>query len=296
MFLVSDTVLLISTNIKSPGEQLRDLIDGDQSIIVPGVSSSIVAMMAQQIGFSSLYVSGAATSNNLGLPDVGLITMSEVIDLSTSIINSVSVPLIIDVDTGFGDVLNVSRTVKSFEQIGVAGIQLEDQVLPKKCGHLDGKQLVSPEEMAAKIIMATKSKTNPNFFIIARTDARGVNGFDDSLSRAKLYLESGADMIFPEALENESEFIEFAKKIDAPLLANMTEFGKSPYLSVEQFQNMGYSIILFPVTVLRSMLKAADSSLRELKLKGTQVGLLDKMLKRSEIYEIINYREFINIE
>ena len=296
MFLVSDTVLLISPNIKSPGEQLRDLIDGDQSIIVPGVSSSIVAMMAQQIGFSSLYVSGAATSNNLGLPDVGLITMSEVIDLSTSIINSVSVPLIIDVDTGFGDVLNVSRTVKSFEQIGVAGIQLEDQVLPKKCGHLDGKQLVSPEEMAAKIIMATKSKTNPNFFIIARTDARGVNGFDDSLSRAKLYLESGADMIFPEALENESEFIEFAKKIDAPLLANMTEFGKSPYLSVEQFQNMGYSIILFPVTVLRSMLKAADSSLRELKLKGTQVGLLDKMLKRSEIYEIINYREFINIE
>ena len=296
MFLVSDIVLLISSNIKSSGEQLRSLIDGDQTIIVPGVSSPIVAMMAQQIGFSSLYVSGAATSNNLGLPDVGLITMSEVIDLSTSIINSVSVPLIIDTDTGFGDVLNVSRTVKSFEQMGVAGIQLEDQVLPKKCGHLDGKQLVSPEEMAEKIMMASKSKANPNFVIIARTDARGVNGFDDSLSRAKLYLNSGADMIFPEALENESEFIEFAKKIDAPLLANMTEFGKSPYLSVEQFQNMGYSIILFPVTVLRSMLKAADSSLRELKLKGTQVGLLDKMLKRSEIYEIINYREFVNVE
>ena len=296
MFLVRDIVLLSSSKLKSPGAKLRNLINNDHSLIVPGVSSPIVAMIAQQIGFDSLYISGAATSTNLGLPDVGLITMSEVLDLSSSIINNVSLPLIVDVDTGFGDVVNVSRTVKSFEQIGVAGVQLEDQVLPKKCGHLDGKQLVSPEEMAEKIIMASKSRVDDDFVIIARTDARSVNGFDDSILRAKLYLESGADVIFPEALESESEFVEFAKKIDAPLLANMTEFGKSPYLSVEQFENMGYSIILFPVTVLRSMLKAADSSLRELKLKGTQVNLVDKIMKRSEIYEIINYREFVNIE
>ena len=148
MFLVRDIVLLSSSKLKSPGAKLRNLINNDHSLIVPGVSSPIVAMIAQQIGFDSLYISGAATSTNLGLPDVGLITMSEVLDLSSSIINNVSLPLIVDVDTGFGDVVNVSRTVKSFEQIGVAGVQLEDQVLPKKCGHLDGKQLVSPEEMA----------------------------------------------------------------------------------------------------------------------------------------------------
>jgi len=275
--------------------RLRKLIK-DNTIVVPGVFNAITAMIAERLGFEAVYVSGAGLANTSGLPDLGLLSMSEVAEQASVIANSVSIPAIADVDTGFGEVLNVMRTVQKLERAGVAAVHIEDQIMPKKCGHLPGKELVSTEAMVQKIKGATEARQSPDFIVIARTDARAVEGLNGAIKRAQVYAKAGADIIFPEALESDAEFGRFAKAIKVPLMANMTEFGKTPYISVKQFEEMGYSIVIFPMTAFRTMTKAVEDALRELKKSGTQKKLLPRMHTRQQIYDIINYNEYEEID
>ena len=248
--------------------------------------------MAERLGFQAVYLSGGALSAAHGVPDVGLLTLTEFVDEARRIAAATSLPLLCDADTGFGEALNVERTVCLFESAGAAGIHLEDQRLPKRCGHLSGKQLVEPEEMAAKVRAAAAARRDPDFVIIARTDARGVDGFDDALRRAQLYLQAGADAIFPEALESAEEFAAFAAAVKAPLLANMTEFGRSPNLDFATLAGMGYRMVLYPLTAFRSALKATETTLRELRDRGHQRDRIPDMLTRTELYELLDYQSY----
>src|SRR5262245_62044026 len=269
----------------SAGRRLRDAWAAG-AIQVPGVFSPLVARLAERAGFQAVYLSGAALSASAGVPDVGLLTVTEFADAARAITRATPLPLLCDADTGFGEALHVERTVRLFEEAGAAGIHLEDQQLPKRCGHLSGKALVEPEVMAAKLRAAAAARRDPDFVIVARTDARGVTGLDDAVRRAELYLEAGADGIFPEALETAEEFAAFARKVSAPLLANMTEFGKSPNLDYAALASMGYRMILYPVTALRVALRAAQETLVAILRQGHQRDLLGRMLTRQELYDL----------
>lgn len=271
---------------EEPGRRLRQAWEA-QPIAVPGVFNALVARMAERQGFSAVYLSGAALSAAAGLPDVGLLTLTEFVEAARSITQATRLPLLCDADTGFGEALNVERTVRLFEAASVAGIHLEDQQLPKRCGHLSGKQLVAPEEMTAKLRAARAVRRD--LVIIARTDARGVNGFDDAVRRARLYLDAGADAIFPEALENAEEFQAFAAAVQAPLLANMTEFGRSPNLDFATLAGMGYRLVLYPLTALRVALRAAQATLAAIHSQGHQRDFLPQMLTRAELYDLLGY-------
>src|SRR5260370_4488566 len=236
---------------ESPGRKLTLAWQGGP-IALPGAFNALVARMAERLGFRAVYFSGGALSASCGLPDIGLVTLTEFVDQARFIARATDLPLLCDADTGFGEALNVERTVQLFEGAGAAGIHLEDQQLPKRCGHLSGKSLIEAEAMAAKIRDAVSAKRHPDFVIIARTDARGVTGFDDAVRRAHLYLKAGADAIFPEALESADEFARFAKAVSAPLLANMTEFGKSPNLDLDTLGKLGYRLVLYPFTLFPS--------------------------------------------
>lgn len=267
-----------------------------RSIVVPGVFNAITAMIAERLGFDAVYVSGAGLANGRGLPDLGLLNLSEVAQYTSEIANSVSIPAIADVDTGFGEVLNVMRTVEEFERAGIAAIHIEDQVMPKRCGHLPGKELITTEAMVQKIKGAVEARKNSDFVIIARTDARAVEGLNGAIRRAQAYIKAGADMIFPEALESKEEFRKFADAVNVPLMANMTEFGKTPYLTAKEFAEMGYNIIIFPMTAFRTMTKAVEDALKELKKSETQKNLLKKMHTRQQIHDIIRYNEYEEID
>jgi methylisocitrate lyase len=256
---------------------------------VPGVFNALIARMAERAGFSAIYLSGAALSAAAGVPDVGLLSVTEFVEQARTVSQATELPLLCDADTGFGEALNVERTVRLFEAAGVAGIHLEDQQLPKRCGHLSGKQLVAPEVMAAKIRAAAAARRDADFVLIARTDARGVLGFEEAVRRARLYLEAGADAIFPEALENADEFARFAAEVKAPLLANMTEFGRSPNLDFAVLADMGYRLVIYPLTAFRVALRAAQRTLEEIKNRGQQRDLLPQMLTRAELYELLGY-------
>ena len=275
----------------SPGKRLRDAWNA-QTIAIPGVFNALVARMAERLGFQALYLSGAALSAAAGVPDVGLLTLNEFVDAARVITLGSSLPLLCDADTGFGEALNVERTVRLFETAGVAGIHLEDQLLPKRCGHLSGKQLVEPEAMAAKLRAVVATRRDPHFVIIARTDARGVTGFEDAVRRAKLYVQAGADAIFPEALETADEFAAFARAVPAPLLANMTEFGKSPILDLPTLAGIGYRMVLYPLTALRAALRAAQQTLASIRDHGHQRDLLPQMLTRAELYDLLGYSDY----
>lgn len=280
--------LVSSSVFSSPGRRLRDAWSA-KTIAIPGVFNALLAKMAEEIGFSAVYLSGGALSAGNGVPDVGLLTLTEFTQEAQRVSSATKLPVLSDADTGFGEALNVERTVRLFEQAGVAGIHLEDQQMPKRCGHLSGKALVEPGVMAAKIRAAVAAKRDPDFVIIARTDARGVNGFDDAVRRAHLYLEAGADAIFPEALENVEEFARFAREVPAPLIANMTEFGKSPLLDVPTLSKLGYKMVLFPLTAFRVAMKAAQQTLTNLLENGGQTSSLSKMLTRAELYDLLGY-------
>jgi methylisocitrate lyase len=272
----------------SPGRRLRDAIEAGP-VMLPGVFNPLVARIAERAGFQAVYLSGAALSASLGLPDVGLVALPEFVDAARAITAATDLPLVCDADTGFGEALNVERTVREFEAAGVAGIHLEDQQLPKRCGHLSGKQLVEPQEMAAKLRAAAAARKDRDFFLIARTDARGVTGFADAVKRAHLYREAGADAIFPEALESEAEFAAFAKEVPEPLIANMTEFGKSPLIDARQVADLGYRLILYPVSALRVALKAVEEFFAELTQAGTQKNPVGRMLTRTQLYDLLGY-------
>lgn len=256
-------------------------------LIVPGVFNPFTAILAKKVGFKAVYLSGAALTSSYGLPDIGLITLDEVAEMIRRIKEVADIPIIVDSDTGFGEAINVYRTVRVLEKAGADAIQIEDQRMPKKCGHLEGKEVVEPLEMVQKIKAALKARRDA--LIIARVDSRGVIGLDDAIERAKIYLEAGADIIFPEALTSKEEFAKFAKEVRAPLLANMTEFGKTPYIKAQEFREMGYKYVIFPVTIFRVAAKAMKDALEVLLKEGTQVNLLDKMITRQQQYEIIDY-------
>ncbi|HEX3657668.1 MAG TPA: methylisocitrate lyase [Pirellulales bacterium] len=276
----------------SAGKALRDAA-ADSTLLVPGAFNALAARMIEEMGFSAVYLSGAAFSaGSLALPDVGLFTLTELAQQTAWITHRVEIPLIVDADTGFGDAVNVERTIRELEAAGAAAIQLEDQRLPKRCGHLSGKELVSPEEMCAKLRAAVAARQDPDLVLLARTDARGVDGFDVAVERARQYLAAGADWIFPEALASREEFERFAREIDAPLVANMTEFGKSPLLSLDELADLGYAVALFPVTLLRVAMKAVEAALGVLATDGTQRDLLDLMQSRQELYDLLGYTTY----
>ena len=272
----------------SPGRRLREAWEAGP-IQVPGVFNALVARMAERLGFRAVYLSGGALSAAAGVPDVGLLTLTEFVDEARRIALATGLPLLSDADTGFGEALNVERTVRLFEAAGAAGIHLEDQQLPKRCGHLSGKHLVEPEVMAARVRAAAAARRDPDFVLIARTDARGVTGFEDAVKRARLYLEAGADAIFPEALESADEFAAFARAVPAPLLANMTEFGRSPTLDFAELAGMGYRMVLYPLTAFRSALRTARDTLADLRARGHQRDRLPDMLTRAELYDLLDY-------
>jgi methylisocitrate lyase len=282
--------------LSSPGARLRELFS-EGIVVMPGVFNGISAVSAHKAGARALYMSGAGITNAaLGVPDIALASLSEFAQQAAYVTHVAPVPVLSDADTGFGDALNVSRTVIEMERSGLAGIHLEDQQSPKRCGHLDGKSLESPETMERKLRAAVDSKRDSSFLIVARTDARGVEGLGAAIERAKRYVGAGADAVFPEGLESESEFEAFRSALQVPLLANMTEFGKTPLLPAATFEKLGYQMVIFPMTAFRVMLRALDDSYSEMLKTGTQKELLEKMRTRAELYERIDYAEYDRLD
>ncbi|NAY82106.1 MAG: methylisocitrate lyase [Thaumarchaeota archaeon] len=263
-------------------------------LIVPGVYNPFSALLAKKAGAKAIYLSGAALTSSYGLPDLGVISLEELAYMVRKIKEVVDIPLIVDADTGFGEPLNVYSSIKVLEAAGADAVQIEDQVNPKKCGHLEDKVLVTKEEMVAKILAAREA--SKNIVLVARTDARGVTGIDDAIERAHAYIKAGADIIFPEALLSEEEFKFFAEKVKAKLLANMTEFGKTPYITAQKFKELGYSFVIFPVTAFRAAAKAMQEVYEILMTQGTQEKILDKLMTRAQQYEIINYYFYENMD
>jgi methylisocitrate lyase len=280
--------LLDMTN-QSKASRLRELI-AKGCVAMPGVPNAAMARQVERAGFDAVYISGAGLANSTaGVPDVGLLTLTEVAQLAGYIVNAVTIPAIVDADTGFGGPENVARTIHELERAGLAGCHIEDQQFPKRCGHLAGKSLIPIDEMVEKISAAALARRDPDFLIIARTDARGVEDFATTVKRAQKYVEAGADGIFPEALQGADEFCEFAKMVAVPLLANMTEFGKSPLLSLRQLADFGYRLVIFPMSAFRVSMKASEEFLHDLKQSGTQTNWINKMQTRQELYHLLEY-------
>lgn len=273
-------------------KKLKEGLNSGKLLKFPGAYSPLVAKLIEDIGFDGVYISGAVLSNDLGYPDIGLTTLTEVSQRGRQISRVTNLPALIDIDTGFGEAMSAARTVSELEDFGLAGCHLEDQVNPKRCGHLDNKTIVPIEEMVRKVRACANAKTDENFIVMARTDAAASEGLDKAIDRAKAYVDAGADMIFPEAMRDESDFEAFRKAIDVPLLANMTEFGKSKILDDKQLSELGYNMVIYPVTTLRLAMFHVENSLREIKEKGTQVDLLDKMQHRKRLYELVDYEGY----
>ncbi|MEV0060097.1 methylisocitrate lyase [Nocardia sp. NPDC050718] len=259
---------------------------------LPGAVNPLVARLIQEIGFDGVYVSGAVVSAELALPDIGLTTLTEVVERGRQIARATELPVLVDADTGFGEPMNAARTVTLLEDAGLAGCHLEDQVNPKRCGHLDGKAVVDTATMVRRIRAAVAVRRDPGFVLCARTDARAIEGLDAAIDRAKAYADAGADLIFTEALVDEAEFAKFRAAVDVPLLANMTEFGKTPLLSAATLTDLGYNAVIYPVTTLRLAMGAIENGLREIATAGTQSALLDRMQHRSRLYELLGYQRY----
>src|SRR5712675_1359951 len=275
--------------MKSKAARLRELI-AKGAITMPGVPNAGMARQVEQVGFDAVYVSGAGMANaTAGVPDIGLLTLTEVVQLAGYIAKAVRIPAIVDADTGFGVGENAARTICELEAAGLAGCHLEDQEFPKRCGHLAGKSLIASADMEEKIATAVAAKRDKDFLLIARTDARAIENFGGAVKRAQAYVTAGADAIFPEALQTKEEFRDFAKQMEVPLLANMTEFGKSPLLSFDELRELGYRMVIFPQSAFRVSMKATAEFLRDLKTRGNQRNWLEKMQTREELYHLLDY-------
>ena len=285
-------MLFVDTSPEEKRRALRDALADDGILRLPGAFSPLVAMLFEEQGFDGIYISGAVLSADLGLVDVGLTTMTEVLGRGRQIARVTNLPSIIDVDTGFGEALNMARTIQELEEHGLAGCHLEDQVNPKRCGHLDHKSLVPAEKMVQKIRAAVEARRDPHFLLIARTDARSVDGMDAALERARAYVDAGADALFPEGLKTEEEFATFGEAFDVPLLANMTEFGKSPLLEASRLEELGYDLVIYPVTSLRLAMKTVREGFETIQEEDTQESLLGRMQTRSELYELLQYERY----
>jgi methylisocitrate lyase len=277
---------------------LRKAIAENDILVLPGTFNALVARQIEEMGFEAVYCTGAGICTSyLGVPDIGLITLTEMITVVRNIASAVRLPVISDADTGFGNAINVIRTVREFEAAGAASIHIEDQVSPKKCGHVAGKEVIETDEMVGKIKAAISARQDPDFVLIARTDSKNVEGLKAAIERTKAYRDAGADVIFPEALQSAEEFEEFAKAVpDVPLMANMTEFGKTPYFSAEEFRQMGYKIVVFPVSTMRVAMMAVEEFLIELKKTGTQKKFVERMQTRKELYGVVNYAQYTEWE
>ncbi len=277
--------------------RLREGLKSGKLLRFPGSFSPLVSMLIEKKGFDGVYISGSVLSNDLGYPDIGFTTQTEVAQRGRMIARATRLPSIIDIDTGFGEPLNVTRTVQELIELGLAGCHLEDQMNPKRCGHLDSKSLVTQEEMLKKVSAAANGKQlDGNFLVIARTDARASEGLDKAIQRAKAYVDAGAEMIFPEALQDEKEFEAFRKAISVPLLANMTEFGKSKLLTTQQLQNLGYNMVIWPVSTLRLAMKAVERGLDHVIKDGSFENFQGEMQSRKELYELTRYEDYDNLD
>ncbi|WP_267207601.1 methylisocitrate lyase [Corynebacterium sp. Marseille-P8863] len=281
---------------KTPRERrqaLRDSLTSETITTLPGAFNPLTARLIEDIGaFEGVYVSGAVVANDLGLPDIGLTTLSEVANRGGQIARATNLPVLIDADTGFGEPMSAARTVAEFEAAGLAALHLEDQVNPKRCGHLDGKEVVPRDLMVRRITAAVRERQDDNFVICARTDAAGIEGIDEAIERAKAYADAGADLIFTEALYSEADFSKFRAAVDTPLLANMTEFGKTELLSAGTLENLGYNAVIWPVTTFRIAMGQTEAMLRDIADTGIQTPWLDKMQHRSRLYELVRYDEY----
>lgn len=276
--------------------RLRTLIGKDKGVLIPGVSDALFAQIVARHGYDALYMTGAGTSaTRLGRPDVGLLTLGEMVDNASRIANSVDIPLISDADNGYGGPLNVRRTIQEFERHGIAGVHLEDQVLPKRCGHLAGKQLISRADMVAKLKAATDARLDDDFVIIARTDAIAVEGFDAAIERAVLYREAGADMIFVEA-PSMAQLPEIPRLIDAPLLYNMAASGKTPFLSQREIAAMGFDFIIYPNWMMLAAIKAADSVAARLRASGEIATIASEVPTFQEFFDLAGMQEIRELE
>ncbi|AWL43111.1 methylisocitrate lyase [Streptomyces sp. SM18] len=267
----------------------REQLASGRLLRMPGAINPLSARLIQDTGFDAAYLSGAVLAADLGLPDIGLTTSTEIAARAQQTTRVTDLPVLIDADTGFGEPMNAARTVQLLEDAGLAGLHLEDQVNPKRCGHLDGKTVTPREEMARRIRAAADARRDPDFLLMARTDARSVEGLDAAIDRAKAYVDAGADAIFPEALADVTEYEAFREAIDVPLLANLTEFGKTPLLHTATLESLGYNIALYPVTLLRIAMGAVEDGLRTIAAEGTQESLLPHMQTRSRLYELLGY-------
>lgn len=273
------------------GVRFRKLLDRPEILQMPGAHLGIAALLAKRAGFEALYMSGAAMSATMGLPDLGMITVDDVCWYIRQVVRSAGLPVLVDGDTGYGEALNVMHMVRAFEEAGAAAVHLEDQLLPKKCGHLNDKKLASADDMAAKVAAARKARRH--LYIIARTDAAASEGLDGAVARAKRYLEAGADAIFPEALTSAEMFREFASRMPGvKLLANMTEFGRTPFFTAAEFQEMGYAMVIWPVSHLRVAAKAMEELYAAIRRDGGTQNMVGRMQTRAELYETIGYHAY----
>src|SRR5688572_22083020 len=267
------------------GERFRSLVERHDILQLPGAYNGLSALQAKAAGFDALYLSGAAMSASMGLPDLGILTIDDVCFHIRQMARASGLPILVDGDTGFGEALNVMHMVRSFEEAGAGAVQIEDQLLPKKCGHLSDKKLAAAEDMAAKVAAARKARRH--LYIVARTDALEREGLEGAIARAKLYVEAGADAIFPEALSDAEAFARFAAEVDVPLLANMTEFGKTPFMTARAFQQLGYKMVIWPVSALRIAARAHEELYATLREKGGAESLVPRMQTRADLYGTI---------
>ena len=283
--------------VKKTATEKRDNFDkkllSKKILRVPGAYNPLTAKLIEEIGYDGIYVSGGVMSNDLGYPDIGLTKLKDVSYRANQIARVTNLPTIVDADTGFK---SCEETVNTFEKLGLTGLHIEDQISQKRCGHLDNKELISKEEMVKKIKLSVKSRKEKNFKIIARTDANSIEGIDKTIERAKSYQDAGADIIFPEALKDEKEFEKVRKNLDIYLLANMTEFGKTKILSYKQLENIGYNIVIYPITTQRLAMKSVEDGLRVIFEHGHQNNIIDKMQTRKRLYELVEYEKYNSLD
>ena len=279
----------------SPGKRFRDVLKVERPLQIAGAINAYSALQASRAGFKALYLSGAGVANaSHGLPDLGITSLNDVLEDAARITAACPMPLLVDIDTGWGTELTIQRAVRELERAGVAGIHMEDQVAAKRCGHRPGKQLVDIDEMQTRLQAAVSSRRNPDFVIMARTDAVNVEGLAAAITRAKAYLAAGAEMIFAEAVETIEDFRHVCEAVDAPILANMTEFGRTPSFSLNELRSAGVSMALYPLTAFRAMNAAARMAYETIRKDGTQAAILDALQTREQLYEVLDYHAMEN--
>ena len=281
---------------KKPEEKRKDFVTKlktNKILRIPGAYNPITAKIIEEIGYDAVYVSGGVMSNDLGYPDIGLTTLEDVSNRSKQIARVTNLPTVVDIDTGFQ---NCGETIEKFEKFGITSVHIEDQIERKRCGHLDNKELITKEEMVKKIKLCVKSRKDSNFKIIARSDAKNVEGIDKMIDRCKAYIQAGAEIVFPEALKDEKEFDQVRKSLDCFLLANMTEFGKSKLLNYKELENLGYNMVIYPVTTQRLALKSVEDGLRAIFADGHQNNIVDKMQTRKRLYDLVEYEKYNELD